>query len=230
MLNNSSLRRSEIQEYYVPFAASVYIIILFSTFMLNFYIILNISINKKLHTPINMFVMSLSFYGIIASSTCMPFQFSYVLNNFKWIFSADMCMIWYIVDFSVSTGILFNLTMIMFIRYMAIVKPHVQWTTKRIQYSILFFVSFVPFLSWTITILYSFPQNFVEDVCYFAIDKKFLVTTDVISFVIPFLILTIINAKLMLELRKRSKKVTFSEDRIFQISQESCQSSKRYFK
>ena len=205
------------RKYYVYYASLFLVIIILATFILNIHIILNILSNKKLHKPINMFIMSLSFNGILVSTTSMPFQFSYVIGNFEWPFSLDMCIFWFIMDFSICTRFVLNFIIIMFIRYMAIEKPNDEWTKKKVQIFTLILVNVLPLLIWSITISSLFPKKELPGECYLTLKYQDLAILDSLVFGLPFVILTIINFKLILKLRKRSK-ISNTNHNIFQVS------------
>jgi hypothetical protein len=185
----------------------LFIFITLATFSLNLYIIVIIVINKKLHLPVNLFICSLCFAGIILSCVNMIFQEMLVGNHYNWYLGLKVCILWYIFDYSIGTIILLNLIVVTFMRYMSIVKPHGSWT-KKIQILILCFVWMVPFTSWAITVKISFlklPQ--LDENCFLVMDSTLEHFSFVFAFFILLIILIAMNIKLIWELRKRSKKV-----------------------
>jgi hypothetical protein len=219
MQNLTTTYSELITKYYILSVSPFLLLIILATFLLNIHIILNILINKKLHTPINMFIVSLSFNGVNISTTSMPFSFSYVIRNFKWMFNLDTCIFWYIEDFSVCTRFILNFIIIMFIRYMAIEKPNDTWTSKKKQILIFIIINVLPLLFWAIIIGLLFPRKNLLNDCYLLINRNDLIILDLLFFGIPLMILIFVNFKLILKLRKRSKMITCStNNRIFLIS------------
>ena len=206
MLNSTSSdeTKNEIHLYLLP----IYLLLIMATFILNLHIIVIIIVRKKIHIQMNKFIASVCSCGLMSSIISMPFQLSYIIEDFQWSLSLNLCILWYIIDFSVCTAVLFNLIVIMYGRYMSIVKPYKDWLSNKIHlYALLTFTTFVPFIGWTITLYLFFPRIQLKGDCYFSADQRVLIFTDIIAFAIPLLALTAINIKLILELKKRSKKV-----------------------
>jgi hypothetical protein len=184
------------------------ILIIIATLFLNLYIIIIIVTNKKLRIPANLFIGSICVCGIIIACIHMPIQSIYVTANYEWNYGSFACALWYILDFSVSTISILNFIIITIIRYMSITKPHSDWTTKKRQILILFLVWIVPLTTWSIVLNASIYQAELKPLeCYFPLKSSYLLIFDLFSFLIPFIVLISVNIKLILELRKRSKKV-----------------------
>ena len=115
----------------------------------------------------------------------------------------------YICDLSTATINLLTFIMIAFIRYMSIVKPQGEWVSKKFQILILCLVWIVPFVIWSIVISILFHLDSSQAVdCNLNTDPNLLVIADVFAFLLPFIILLVVNVKLIWELIKRSSKVT----------------------
>jgi hypothetical protein len=198
---------TEIKQTYLIQLTPLFIAFLITTFALNVYIIVIISINKKLHIAVNLFTGSLCVCALLSSCLSMPLQFLYLKNNYQWYYSLDLCILWYIIDFSLCTISLLNLIVITFIRYMYIVKPHNYWMTKKLLIFIFCLVWFVPLIAWTATLYILFPRSQPHEDCYFSASLTILIIADLIAFVIPLIILTAINLKLIWVLKKRSTTV-----------------------
>ena len=127
----SGLNDTNSMKSHFEYVSPLLIIIMFVVFMLNFYVIFNILINKNMRRIINMFLLAISFYGILVSIVNMPFEYSYLKQGYAWIFSVNLCIMWYILDFTICIGNLLNAIVIMFIRYLAIIRPHKTLSKKN---------------------------------------------------------------------------------------------------
>lgn len=208
MTDNSSLISNLNFDGKIIIIGFIFVILIIFTFCLNVYIIIIIAITKKLHKPINIFILSLSVNGIFVSIISMPLHAEYYLRNFSWYHGLWLCIIWSINDFSTGTISLLHFIFIAFIRYKLIVKPRCDWASKKLQILTLCLVWIVPISTWSLTLAIVIYQNEpISNDCYLTMNIPHAILADIFSFLLPLIVLVFINIKMINKLRKHVKKV-----------------------
>ena len=188
---------------FVPF----FIIIIISTFLTNFYIIIIIITNKKLHIAASVFTGSACAASCILAMFSMPLHLKLLFNDFIWDLGFIACRIWFIFDFSSWTVNLLKLLIVTIIRLQTIRNPHREWAPKKVQILIFLLSWLFPFVTWSILLNVGL-DSVIEDKCLFIyMDPIVEILAIVFLFILPLVILISVNLKLVVELKKRTKKV-----------------------
>ena len=196
-------KEARILIYFMPF----YILITVGAFLLNLYIIVIILMNKKMHISVNFFIASACVSSLLMSIFSLPFEIVLLFENFYWNLGFTLCKIWYILDFTTCTSSFLFLISITFIRYKSIVSPHDEWASKKIQIVIFCLIWVVPITIWSVIFSKFLNDNSENSKCLLKMKHNIDDISVSFLFLLPLFILVAINIKLILELRKRSKKI-----------------------
>ncbi|CAF1584638.1 unnamed protein product, partial [Didymodactylos carnosus] len=125
-----------------------------------------------------------------------------------------LCQIWLSIDFSASTASIFNLLTLSLDRYWSIISP-LQYLGKRTQTRALFMIGFAWGLSilWIIPVIgwHKFTNEGIRDVhdnqCEpeYTRSKVFKVTTAIINFYLPLVVMMLLNGRIYYEIKRRYK-------------------------
>jgi len=93
-----------------------------ATFGGNLLVVVSFSIDRRLRTVSNYFLLSLSIADLTIGVISMPFYSVYVLLDW-WPFGRVVCDVWLSVDYTVSNASVANLLVISFDRYFSVTRP-----------------------------------------------------------------------------------------------------------
>ncbi|CAF2732330.1 unnamed protein product [Rotaria sp. Silwood2] len=129
--------------------------------------------------------------------------------------SLVLCKIWISVDFTASTASIFNLLTLSLDRYWSITSP-LQYLGKRTRTRALLLIGF----AWGLSLLWVIPifswhrfnktKRYIEpDKCEpeYTHSKVFKVSTAMINFYLPLLVLILLNGRIYYEIKRRYKNV-----------------------
>ncbi|XP_061431246.1 5-hydroxytryptamine receptor 2A [Lethenteron reissneri] len=98
-------------------------VVVFLTIAGNVLVILAVSLEKKLQTATNYFLMSLAVADMLVGILVMPISLLNILYGFKWPLPLSLCPVWIYLDVLFSTASIMHLCAISLDRYIAIKKP-----------------------------------------------------------------------------------------------------------
>ncbi|CAF0938577.1 unnamed protein product [Adineta steineri] len=158
----------------------------------------------------NLFILSLATADLIVGCFVMPIAGIYAIME-KWNMGLILCQIWLSVDFTASTASIFNLLTLSLDRYWSITSP-LQYLGKRTRTRALLLIGF----AWGLSLLWVIPifswhhfnngTRYVEsDKCEpeYTHSKVFKVSTAVINFYLPLLVLISLNGRMYFEIKRR---------------------------
>ena len=169
-----------------------------------------------MHVSVNIFIAFASLLSIFVAVFSMPCEVTLSVKNFKWVFGDTVCRIWYIFDFSACTINFLKLIVVTVIRFMAIVRPHAKWAPTYLQILIFCLIWIFPIVLWSIIFSLSLDKSrSILSECYLIVENSIIDAAVVCLFLVPLLILVVLNAKLIWELKKRIRKVFSGQINLF---------------
>ncbi|XP_017296022.1 trace amine-associated receptor 13c-like [Kryptolebias marmoratus] len=99
----------------------------FITVALNLLVIISISHFRQLHTPTNLFLLSLAVSDLLVGLLLMPVEIIYI--EVCWFLGDILCTLYYILDYIITSASVANMVLISLDRYLAICDP-LHYATK----------------------------------------------------------------------------------------------------
>lgn len=177
----------------------------------NVFVILSVFTYPPLKSVQNFFIVSLACADLTVAILVMPFHVAYFLSNGRWQLGAHLCNIWLTLDILTCTSSILHLCVIALDRYQAIHDP-LGYALKRTYRRVLLQIGLV----WLASALISIPpvigwnkssgHSLYDDVtqrCELTDEKGFVIFSASGSFFIPFLIMTVVYAKIFIAIRGR---------------------------
>ncbi|XP_040918828.1 trace amine-associated receptor 13c-like isoform X1 [Toxotes jaculatrix] len=184
-----------------PLSEAMLIYILLSsisllTVALNLLVLISISHFRQLHTPTNLFLLSLAVSDFLVGLLVMPFQI--LLTEPCWLLGDLVCSLYHLLPSITVYSSLLNMVLISVDRYVAICDPlhyPTRITQKRVQICVL--------LCWVYSVFYSFvllydnlkqPGRYRS--CYGECVINIIGAVDlVLSFIIPITAIIVLYAR-----------------------------------
>lgn len=181
----------------------------------NTVVIYALQTDRHLRTVGNLFILSLATADLIVGCFVMPIAGIYAIME-KWNMGVILCQIWLSVDYTASTASIFNLLTLSLDRYWSITSP-LQYLGKRTRTRALLLIGF----AWGLSLLWVIPifgwNHFVNNnTAYidpskcepgYTLSKLFKVTTAILNFYLPLLVLICLNGRIYYEIKRRYKNV-----------------------
>ncbi|KAF2363285.1 G protein-coupled receptor rhodopsin-like [Trinorchestia longiramus] len=178
----------------------------------NILVIVSISLNRKLHSLANQFLVSLATADIMVAVCVMSFNASVQLSG-KWMFGTIICDLWNSFDVYFSTVSILHLCCISMDRYYAIIKPleyPIYMTRKVVLFMITIswllptLISFLPiFLGWYATADYLQVRVLEPESCTFEVNAGYALLSSCLSFWVPCTVMLVMYFRIFQEARKQ---------------------------
>uniref|UniRef100_A0A8C5L9W3 Histamine H2 receptor n=1 Tax=Jaculus jaculus TaxID=51337 RepID=A0A8C5L9W3_JACJA len=178
----------------------------------NVVVCLAVSLNRRLRSLTNCFIVSLAVTDLLLGLLVLPFSAIYQLS-FKWSFGQVFCNIYTSLDVMLCTASILNLFMISLDRYCAVTDPlryPVLVTPVRVTVSLIFI--------WVISITLSFLSIHLgwnsrnetrrsEDKCKVQVNEVYGLVDGLVTFYLPLLIMCITYYRIFKIAREQARKI-----------------------
>uniref|UniRef100_A0A8C4RHJ5 G-protein coupled receptors family 1 profile domain-containing protein n=1 Tax=Erpetoichthys calabaricus TaxID=27687 RepID=A0A8C4RHJ5_ERPCA len=176
----------------------------------NLFVIISICHFKQLHTPTNMFVVSLAVADFFVGMIVMPFQFSTLIEH-CWYFGDLMCFFHYGVYLLLTSASVCNLVFISLDRYLAVCNPffyNARVTVSRSLFCV--FLSWLSSLLYILAYIYSEGNYFREDcvgVCEFDYISAWGLADLLFTFILPFSVMTCLYTRIIIVASRHARAI-----------------------
>lgn len=178
----------------------------------NILVIVSISLNRKLRSLANHFLISLATADIMVGVCAMSFNASVQLSG-RWLFGPVVCDLWNSFDVYFSTVSILHLCCISMDRYYAIIKPleYPIYMTRRVVFAMIIsswllptLISFVPiFLGWYATQNHLLDRAQNPGSCTFEVNTAYALISSGLSFWFPCTVMLFMYFRIFQEARKQ---------------------------
>ncbi|CAH1784440.1 unnamed protein product [Owenia fusiformis] len=190
----------------------VFSIIIILSLVGNTLVVLAVYRHRSLRIVCNYYIVSLAIADLLVSLFVLPFSMMTVMLD-AWVFGLAWCQIWMTLDVFLCTSSIMNLCAISVDRFRAITTP-LKYAMNRsvshvviisgIMWLVSLAVAITPVIFWS-----SSTSSLLEDsgMCALPVDPAFVVTSSIIAFFVPCLLMI---ACYFIILRVMRKKVRWS--------------------
>ncbi|KAI3378753.1 hypothetical protein SNEBB_010392 [Seison nebaliae] len=187
----------------------------------NILVVLAFIFEPSLRTNSNFFILNLSIADLLVGLVCIPLYAPYIIYG-EWLLSRTICQIWLTTDYVVGSASVLCIVVISMDRCLFVTKG-LQYKSKQTRLKVILTMLTV----WLIAFLNYGPAIFLWSYIrgYSIVSEKecqvefynsfaFLLTTACVEFFVPFFAITLLNAHIYVQIKKRSKGLIHSKTKI----------------
>uniref|UniRef100_A0A8C4X3L3 G-protein coupled receptors family 1 profile domain-containing protein n=1 Tax=Erpetoichthys calabaricus TaxID=27687 RepID=A0A8C4X3L3_ERPCA len=205
------VRQTEILILLYLFAGILFVATVFG----NLFVIITISHFRELHTPTNLFILSLAVADFLSGFLILPFQFIKLIEN-CWYFGDAFCPYYQTYSYFLLFVSVLNLLSISFDRYFAVCNPffYSRYVTNSVAGTCIIFI-------WLLAFFYSYAfvihtggfivTNLCVGVCRFYHYTDWWILHYALTFLLPMMIIICLYSVIFVTARRHVKAINSSE-------------------
>ncbi|XP_046730105.1 trace amine-associated receptor 13c-like [Silurus meridionalis] len=174
----------------------------------NLLVIISVFHFKQLHTPTNMFVLSLAVSDFLIGALVMPPMLIWTIES-CWIFGKNFCIVYLMTTGFLMIVSTYTIALIAVDRYVALSTPFFYTNTISLR-----IMRIVVYLNWSVNLAYSFSLTYFNGVvkttvmcpgqCFFFLTEVWTVIDLIRSFIFPLSVIIILYSLVFIIAKKHA--------------------------
>ena len=195
------------------------ILMILLTVLLNLLIILSNTFQKKDKTFSTYLFLSITISDLIVGFSSMSFMTIFTYYAY-WPLGYTLCAFWIVVDYSTCTVNLTSIFILTLQRYLLIKYPFA--VSEKLTH-LKIFIILIPWISgfsyWAISVMIITKNDTFDYInCYFTSTFIYVITSDIIAFFLPIILITIFSILTIYELNLKRRKTNLKKKQKLELS------------